>query len=88
MQKLSTMRRCGNKISKKSQLTIGLDLGDRWSCYAVLNGSGEIILEQKAATTPTGMQQTFGKMARGRIAMETGTHSPWVSRLLTALGTK
>jgi len=86
MQKISTMRRCGNKISKKSQLTIGLDLGDRWSCYCVLNGSGEIVLEQKAATTPAGMQQTFEKMARSRIAMETGTHSPWVSRLLTALG--
>ena len=25
-------------------------------------------------------------MPRCRIAMETGTHSPWVSRLLTALG--
>jgi transposase len=86
MQKISTMRRCGNKISKQSQLTIGLDLGDRWSCYAVLNGSGEIIREQKTATTPAGMQQTFGKMARSRIAMETGTHSPWVSRQLTALG--
>jgi transposase len=86
MQKISTVRRYGSKISKKSQLTIGVDLGDRWSCYAVLNESGELILEQKAATTPEGMQQTFGKMARSRIAMETGTHSPWVSRLLTALG--
>jgi len=25
-------------------------------------------------------------MLRSRIAMETGTHSPWVSRLLEALG--
>jgi len=80
------MRRRRNKLSKQSQLTIGLDLGDRWSCYAVLNGNGEIILEQKAVTTPAGIQQTFGKIARSRIAMETGTHSPWVSRQLTALG--
>ena len=58
-----------------------MDLGDSWSCYAVLNESGELILEQKAPTTPEGMQQVFGKMARSRIAMETGTHSPWVSRL-------
>jgi transposase len=32
------------------------------------------------------MTEIFGKMARCRMAMETGTHSPWVSRLLTALG--
>jgi transposase len=86
MQKISTMRRNGSGIFKERQLTVGLDLGDRWSCYCVLNKSGEIILEQKVATRPEEMQQGFGKMARSRIAMETGTHSPWVSRLLTALG--
>jgi transposase len=32
------------------------------------------------------MKQTFAKTPRSRIAMETGTHSPWVSRLLTQLG--
>ena len=40
----------------------------------------------KLATTPEAMKQVFGSMPRCRIAMETGTHSPWVSRLLTALG--
>jgi len=80
------MRRSGNKIFKTRQLTIGVDLGDRSSCYCVLDENGEIIREQKIATTPEGMQQAFGKMARSRIAMETGTHSPWVSRVLTGLG--
>jgi len=28
----------------------------------------------------------MGKIPRSRIALETGTHSPWVSRLLTVLG--
>jgi transposase len=32
------------------------------------------------------MKQIFGRMLRSRIAMETGTHSPWVSRVLTELG--
>ena len=32
------------------------------------------------------MKQVFGSMPRCRVAMETGTHSPWVSRLLAALG--
>jgi transposase len=86
MQKITTMGRNGDRIFKKDQLTIGLDLGDRSSCYCVLDENGEIVLEQKLATTPEAIQQAFGKMARSRIAMETGTHSPWVSRMLAALG--
>jgi transposase len=85
MQKISTVKTKGKKILK-GQLTIGLDLGDRSSCYCVLDENGEIIREQKIPTTPEGMQQAFGKMTRSRIAMETGTHSPWVSRVLTELG--
>jgi len=85
MQKSSTMRTSGKKILK-GQLTIGLDLGDRSSSYCVLNEAGEIVLEQKLPTTPEALKQTFAKMPRSRLAMETGTHSPWVSRLLTELG--
>jgi transposase len=70
----------------QGQLTIGIDLGDRFSSYCVLNEAGEIVLEHKLATTPEAMKQVFGSMPRCRIAMETGTHSPWVSRRLTALG--
>ena len=32
------------------------------------------------------MEAVFGAMARSRMALETGTHSPWVSRLLSKLG--
>ena len=38
------------------------------------------------ATTPEGMKQTFERIPRSLIALETGTHSPWVSRLLKELG--
>src|ERR1043166_8916632 len=85
MQKISTMRTSGKKIFK-GRLTIGLDLGDRSSSYCVLDEAGKIVLEQKLTTTPEVMKQTFATMPRSRLAMETGTHSPWVSRLLTALG--
>src|SRR5215831_5957291 len=61
------------------------ELGDGWSFYCVLDESGKVILEQKLATTPEAMKQTFAKIPRSRIAIETGTHSPWVSRLLTQL---
>jgi transposase len=31
------------------------------------------------------MKEVFGQMPRSRIALETGMHSPWVSRLLGEL---
>src|SRR6202030_3695757 len=64
---------------------IGLDLGDRWSFYCVLNELGEVLREEKLPTTPEAMKRTFEKLPRSRIVLETGTHSPWISRLLTEL---
>src|SRR6266446_1811573 len=88
MKKTSTVRVNGNMIFKGHRLTIGLDLGDRWSFYCVLDEAGQSILEQKLPTTPEAMKQTFGKIPRSLTALETGTHSPWVSRLLSELGHK
>jgi len=86
MKKISTVQVFGNEIFREQKLTIGLDLGDRWSFYCVLDEAGKIILEQNVPTTREAMKQVFGKMPRSLIALETGTHSPWVSRLLTELG--
>src|SRR3974377_1431788 len=88
MKKSSTVRVNGNIIFKVHKLTIGVDLGDHWSCYCVLDEAGRIILEQKVATTPEEVKKAFAKIPRSLIALETGTHSPWVSRLLTELGYK
>src|SRR5260370_38799150 len=86
MKKISTVtgKKVENNASQK--LTIGLDLGDRFSWYCVLNEAGEVVLEQKVATTPKAMKEVFGGMPRSRMALETGTHSPWVSRILSELG--
>ncbi len=88
MKKISTVQIFEGEIFKEQRLTIGMDLGDRWSCYCILDEAGKIILEQKVAMTPEAMKQTFSKIPQGLIALETGTHSPWVSRLLTELGYK
>jgi transposase len=85
MKKISTVQIFESEIFTEQRLTIGMDLGDRWSCYCILDETGRILLEQKVATTPEAMKQAFAKIPRSLIAMETGTHSPWVSRLLTEL---
>src|SRR6478736_8119092 len=84
MKKLTTA--ATNWIGKQERLTIGLDLGDRSSHYCVLDESGRIVTESKTATSPKAMEAVFGGMTRSRIALETGMHSPWVSRLLSQHG--
>jgi transposase len=86
MKKISTVEIERVQIFKENRLTIGLDLGDRTSHYCVLNEAGEVILESKVSTTPKGIEEVFGRIPRSRIALETGTHSPWISRQLTRLG--
>src|SRR5260370_34858055 len=86
MKKISTVQVFGNEILKEQKVTIGVDLGDRWSCYCVLDEAGKIILEQKVSTTTEAMKETFERIPRSLLALETGTHSPRVSRLLKELG--
>ena len=65
MQKSNTMRGTAKKIFKGRQLTIGMDLGDRWSFYCVLEESGRVLLEDKFATTPEAMKQTWSRRPCG-----------------------
>jgi transposase len=76
------------KKTKRAQesVTIGMDLGDKTSRYCILNSEGEILREGQVTTTKAGMLEKFGSLGRARIAIEVGTHSPWVSRLLRSLG--
>ena len=83
MKKVSTVATKQRKNFSQPRLTIGLDLGDRNSCYCVLDEAGQIQLEQRVRTTAKALLEVFGAMPRSRIALETGTHSPWISRLLT-----
>lgn len=65
---------------------IGVDLGDRFSYLHVLDAAGECLEEGRIRTTHEAFRQRFETMERARVVMEAGTHSPWVSRLLEALG--
>src|SRR5213592_604874 len=86
MKKVSTAVIKQSRNFSQQKLTIGLDLGDRSSYYCVLDEAGNIVLEEKVATTPKALDTRFAAMPRSRIALETGMHSPWVSRLLSGLG--
>ena len=84
------------KVSKESQrkqwaqgkprMTMGLDMGDRCSHFCLLNEEGDVVEEGRMQSTEAALRRHFVSEPRMRIALECGTHSPWVSRLLTGLG--
>jgi len=85
-QLTKTTRRQIQKQASQQRLTIGLDLGDRVSHYCILDEQGGILLQDKLATTKTGLNRLFEKLATTRVVLEVGTHSPWTSRHLAGLG--
>lgn len=74
--------------AREPETIVGLDLGDRWSHYCVLDGAGEILQEGRIRTTALEVEERFSQLPPIRIVMEAGTHSPWVSRQLQGYGHK
>lgn len=74
------------KLNKVEAKTVGLDLGDRFSHVLVIDAQGQVVEEGRVATREEALRKRFSECPRMRIAMETGTHSPWVSRVLADCG--
>lgn len=71
----------------KHEQIVGLDLGDKFSYACVLDaGTGEVIKEKRIATRASCLETFFASQTAMLIAIETGTHSPWISRLLESFG--
>jgi transposase len=69
------------------KITVGLDLSDKYSYLCLIDThSGEVIKEGRLRTTPEALRRCFCSERPLRVAMEAGTHSPWVSRLLEECG--
>jgi transposase len=66
--------------------TIGVDLGDKMSRYAVLNEEGLAVEEGSFRNSVESIAKHFGKRGRARVALEVGTQSAWIAREFTKLG--
>jgi transposase len=69
-----------------SGFTLGLDLGDRAHHVCVLDASGQIVREASLPNTRPALSQLLADFPHATVALEAGTHSPWISRYLTDLG--
>jgi transposase len=76
----------GKRITRACGLTIGLDLGDRFTEGRVLDASGEVIEAFRVRTTQAALSSRLSGYPPSRVVLEVGTHSPWVSRTVTAQG--
>lgn len=90
-KKQKTIHRVGSVVRKEGphsdiNAVIGIDLGDKRSSYCAVDSEGRDLGEGIVSTTGHGLRMVFEGKGRMRIAIECGTHSPWVSRLLEELG--
>lgn len=63
---------------------IGIDLGDRYSEVCVLDQTGGLTSQTRLRTTRAALHEYFSAQPPARVALETGTHSGWVSRVVAA----
>lgn len=66
--------------------TVGMDMGDKNHNVCVLDAQGQVVTRSEVANTSQGIRKQFAKLEPCRVAMEAGTHSGWVSRILEELG--
>jgi transposase len=66
--------------------TIGIDLGDKMSRYAILNEEGVVVEEGSFRNRVDSVAKHFGNRGRARVALEVGTQSAWIARELSKLG--
>lgn len=67
-------------------ITIGMDMGDKSHRICVLDDAGEVKERSTVVNTAAAIRKRFGRRKSCRIALEAGTHSGWVSRILEELG--
>jgi transposase len=73
-------------MEENTTLTAGIDISDRTSRVCILDERGEVLEEAKVRTGREAVRQCFASRAPMLVALEVGTHSPWMSRLLEELG--
>jgi transposase len=69
-------------------ITIGMDLGDKFHMAVVFDNDGNELKIAKVTNTKAGISKFFKPYRSAQVAIEAGTHSPWISRLLNEMGLK
>jgi transposase len=63
-----------------------MDLGDKNHIAVVFDADGNELEVAKLTNTKTGIRNYFNRYEGSTVAIEAGTHSPWISRFLDQMG--
>jgi transposase len=74
------------KKQTTSQFVIGVDLGDTKHTICVTDKQGDILKEFSFPNSRKHLLQLAADYPEALVALEVGTHSPWISRLLVTAG--
>ena len=74
------------KPNVQERLTFGVDLGDRASHWCALDGAGEVLARGQVVNEEQPLKMLFQQIPASLVALEVGTHSAWVSRVLEKCG--
>jgi transposase len=81
------MKKSSSRKSESEMLaSIGIDLADLWSDWVSLDRGGEVTGRGRVRTSEVKLTERFGSMPPAVVAIEVGTHSAWVSRVLRRCG--
>ena len=70
----------------RDRLTVGVDLGDKWSNFCIVGLDGEKLTEGELRTTQEDFAELFQSLAAARVVMEVGTHSAWARDVVAGCG--
>jgi transposase len=81
-----SIKRTSSKTMTDGVAAIGMDLSDRTGHFYAIDDEGKRIAEGSVMLVGPELQRWAMSIAKTVIAIEAGTHSPWISRLLRACG--
>lgn len=76
----------GRKVGNPELVTVGIDVGDRYSHLCILENDGEGVREERIRTTTAALTRALATMRGVRLVLEVGPRSPWLSRMFSTLG--
>jgi len=70
----------------QDSITVGIDMGDKKHNICIIDADSEIVKRSTVSNTSTAIRKYFKKISPCLVVMEAGTHSRWVSQIISELG--
>ena len=80
------MRKGSTQYKSDSGLTVGIDVGDKYSHVCILDEEAEVLEESRVRTSREALIRRLDELEPSLVIIEVGTHSRWLNGLIEELG--